>query len=89
MIGRGDQSNDLYLLSQQPPPDTQLHVAYCIAVSPELWHQRLGHPSMSRVQSMSCNLHIPQKLSDFHCKVCHMSKQKRLPFVSNNKISDE
>jgi len=126
-IGRGDQSNDLYLLNHQSPPDTQHssaslihpaassilpasqhhaasfihpdassihadsqhHTASFVNVSPELWHQRLGHPSMSRVQSLSSNLHIPQKLSEFHCKICHLSKQKRLPFVSNKKIYEE
>ncbi|KAG7568260.1 Retrotransposon gag domain [Arabidopsis thaliana x Arabidopsis arenosa] len=41
-IGSGDQSNDLYLLNQQDPPDTQQHHLAFITVSPELWHQRLG-----------------------------------------------
>ncbi|KAG7549162.1 Retrotransposon Copia-like N-terminal [Arabidopsis thaliana x Arabidopsis arenosa] len=43
-IGSGDQSNDLYLLNQQDPPDTQQHHLAFIAVSPELWHQRLVCP---------------------------------------------
>ncbi|CAL9217758.1 unnamed protein product, partial [Arabidopsis halleri] len=65
-IGRGDQSNDLYLLNLPPPPDKDQHHLAFITVSPELWHQRLGHPSISRIQSVSSNLNIPQKLSDFH-----------------------
>ena len=35
------------------------------------------------------NLHIPNSLSHLssHYKICHMAKQKRLPFVSHNNMS--
>lgn len=54
-----------------------------------LWHQRLGHPSLAKL------LHVPgikafAKTSASaveNCPICPLAKQKRLPFVSNNRLS--
>lgn len=40
---------------------------------------------------MSSLLSFPKQKnnSDFHCKICHYSKQKHILFVSHNNISDK
>lgn len=56
----------------------------------DLWHKRLGHLYVSKLQSLHsvlCFL-LEKLITDFHCKNCHLAKQKHLLFVSNNKISD-
>ena len=55
----------------------------------DIWHFRLGHPSHVKIQILHNELHIPNSLSHLfsHCKICHMAKQKRLPFVSHNNMS--
>ncbi|CAN0898812.1 Retrovirus-related Pol polyprotein from transposon RE1 [Linum grandiflorum] len=55
----------------------------------DLWHCRLGHPSQPRLQLLH-KLHpmisIP---SHSHCHVCHLAKQKALPFTcSSSHASD-
>ena len=53
-----------------------------------LWHYRLGHPSPSVLQHMSRHLYLKSvHCKDFHCSICHLAKQKRLSFVSNNNLS--
>ena len=49
----------------------------------------LGHPSHVKIQIIHNELHIPNSLSHLssHCKICHMAKQKCLPFVSHNNVS--
>ena len=55
----------------------------------DIWHFRLGHPSHVKIQIIHNELHIPNSLSHLssHCKICHMAKQKCLPFVSHNNMS--
>uniref|UniRef100_A0A2N9F6B3 Integrase catalytic domain-containing protein n=1 Tax=Fagus sylvatica TaxID=28930 RepID=A0A2N9F6B3_FAGSY len=53
------------------------------------WHCRLGHPSRSRMSSLS---HVMPTVSqdnsaDFVCNICPLAKQKRLPFSNNNNLS--
>lgn len=45
---------------------------------------------MSKIDSMKSILFLSKIKTDedHHCKVCHLSKQKHLPFVSHNKLSD-
>lgn len=54
---------------------------------PNLWHLRLGHPSVSRLELLhSVDSSIPLPLENEHCDVCHLAKQVRLPFPSQNQI---
>ncbi|KAG7599135.1 GAG-pre-integrase domain [Arabidopsis suecica] len=92
MIGTGRQVANLYFLDIESLScqGTSLSVVAASVSSPELWHQRLGHPSMSKLQPMQSLLSLEKVKIDtnHHCKVCHLSKQKHLPFVSKKKISE-
>ena len=56
------------------------------AVSTDLlWHYRLGHPACNVSQhptKLPCFHNTRDK--SFHCTVCPLAKQRRLPFVSTN-----
>ena len=48
-------------------------------VSLDVWHQRLGHPSLNKLKILSDVL----SPSDTHlstCQICPLAKQKKLPF---------
>ncbi|KAI4305159.1 hypothetical protein L6164_028545 [Bauhinia variegata] len=42
-----------------------------------LWHQRLGHPSTSRLKYFDC---IASHASSITCTICPLAKMKRTPF---------
>ena len=52
-----------------------------------LWYSRLGHPSDSRLHSLSHFLPVSHNSCNNHCTVCPLAKQKRLLFPSNNNMS--
>lgn len=87
MIGRGRLLRNLYVL--EPAVDSSLEFCGSLQVDGNLWHQRLGHPSTSKLKSLTGTL--PITTSSLHksevCPVCPLAKQKRLPFVSNNNMS--
>ena len=75
VIGRGRQSNGLYYLSNLP----SVHQTNTSHI-PNLWHQRLGHPSYSPLWVLSkTNPEISPFSHDF-CDVCPLAKQTRLSF---------
>lgn len=87
----GNKSGDLYLL-QSTPNDPSSNKCFSAGhsvdfVANNLWHCRMGHPSHTRL------LHLKNILPSFNnpssepCTVCHMAKQKRLPFPNNNNMS--
>lgn len=95
MIGKGEQICNLYVLDtvnmvvssllQQP-------FASCssVVVDVALWHKRLGHPSMSKTDSIIDVLGFKQLNKEpFHCSICPLAKQKRLPFQSKNNMSQQ
>ncbi|XP_062093439.1 uncharacterized protein LOC133799439 [Humulus lupulus] len=51
------------------------------------WHCRLGHPSLSITQSINKTLFVSDKAYDNMCSICHLAKQKCLPFISHNNMS--
>ena len=55
----------------------------------DIWHHRLGHPSPVKLHLLHNKFQILVSLPHLssHCKICHMAKQKRLTFVSNNNLS--
>ena len=65
------------------------HIVFFSLVNVDfLWHRRFGHPSCVIKQQLNQNLYFQSgTIKFYHCKTCHMAKQKRLPFVSNNKLS--
>jgi len=56
-----------------------------------MWHRRLGHASLQRLDVISDSLGITKhknKGSDY-CHVCHLAKQRKLSFPSQNKVCNE
>ena len=94
-IGMGREIANLYFLDIESVsfPGTSSVSAPVIAsvVSLELWHKRLGHPSLSKLNDMHSVLSFPKNSNknESHCCICHLSKQKHLPFISHNKLSPE
>lgn len=90
MIGKGRRLHNLYILELE---DNQCNIVASNSVSSmyDLWHKRLGHPSLVKTQILHQELSIPYSVfdHDFHCEVCHLAKQKRLPFVSHKNMSVE
>ncbi|CAN1266422.1 Retrovirus-related Pol polyprotein from transposon TNT 1-94 [Linum perenne] len=99
MIGIAYQIRGLYLLlpdssistSFFPKPSSTAVLPVAAAVQLNLipqdldmWHCRLGHPSTPRIQMLHKNnpsIAIPLHS---HCSVCHLAKQKHLPFPSSS-----
>ena len=91
MIGMGRQVANLYFLDIESidSPVNQASFVAASVVSHDLWHKRLGHPNFYKLQSLSSLLNFkkePKIQKDFHCKTCHLAKQKHIPFVSRNNI---
>ena len=56
--------------------------------SPDLWHARLGHPSLSRLQLLASQGHLGSvQFSKFDCTSCHFGKQTKLPFNKSDSFS--
>ena len=89
MIGQGRESNGLYLLdSSHQQRSTALSATSTNPFSStELWHNRLGHPSFSKLQLLKGVVNIDVSNKTTCCDVCHFSKQKRLPFPISTHIS--
>ena len=89
MIGLGKQSNGLYLLQAFVPPSrsTTLVTNVSHTSSSDLWHSRLGHLSLSKLQLLKHFVDIDVQNKATCCDVCHFSKQKRLSFPSNSHVT--
>ena len=95
-IGLGRKRNGLYFLQEstnvvKPPsfPSVAVHTVVNNTPVFYVWHHRLGHPSSSRLsllKNVMNDLVIPS--TNEHCKVCHISKQKRLPFNTSIHLAD-
>ena len=54
------------------------------AISPELWHNRLGHPGVAVLKSLSCNKFIDcNKACKSYCSSCSLGKLSKLPFYDS------
>jgi hypothetical protein len=91
MIGLGKQHNGLYYLvalatkqhtSKQTPTINQ-PTCNLITSSTNLWHNRLGHTSPSRLRFIAQNFLNFSIQSNNTCHVCPLAKQSRLPFHSS------
>ncbi|XP_075075263.1 uncharacterized protein LOC142162667 [Nicotiana tabacum] len=81
VIGRGHESHGLYNLSITKPP-----VAFTSAISSDLLHCQLGHPSLSKLQKMVPSL---SSLPLLECESCQLGKHTRASFPKrvNNRSS--
>lgn len=87
MIGKGRRQGNLYFLDFGISCNKSF-ISSSIVSRQNLWHARLGHPSNMKTQFLNKEPHVILD-SDLqsHCKVCHLAKQKRLLFISQNNMS--
>ena len=90
MIGQGEEIVNLYVLDgaiNTDPASSRLSPSINVIVDTSLWHNRLGHPSVDRIDLITNVLGIKQKNKGlFHCSICPLAKQKHLPYISQNNI---
>ena len=59
----------------------------CNRIPIDLWHYRLGHPSLEILLLLKQFYPILKSDKQFVCETCHHSKQKRLSFPSSESHS--
>ena len=93
MIGLGKEINGLYLLVKEELASTSNCVSFSVSankVLPHIWHARLGHISDAKLALLNKNnVHCINSNEHFHCDICPLAKQKRLPFNNSTTISNE
>ena len=63
-------------------------VAATTTLSPDLWHSRLGHASLSRLQLLASQGHLGSvSFNKFDCMSCQFGKQTKLPFNNSDFFS--
>ncbi|KAG7585478.1 Integrase catalytic core [Arabidopsis thaliana x Arabidopsis arenosa] len=92
MIGSGEQIGNLYVLDKASITTQDCNGVPCsvnAVVDTTLWHNRLGHPSVSKIESITDVLGLKQNNNKgFHCSICPLAKQKHLPYISQNNICE-
>ena len=93
IIGKGRQVCNLYVLDSGSLIlaflNNQNNVACSAVVDNHTWHNRLGHPSMAKIDTLYENLSLnkTKKPESLHCDICPKARQKRVPFPSDSHIS--
>ncbi|KAG7597976.1 Retrotransposon Copia-like N-terminal [Arabidopsis suecica] len=92
-IGSGEQISNLYVLDRDSitvQSDGSMPFSVNVVVDTTLWHNRLGHPSMAKIESITNVLGIKQSNTNkgVHCSICPLAKQKHLPYISHNNMSE-
>lgn len=95
MIGRVDLLHNLYILDKRPfsssVASSSTHASFCGSLTTDgnLWHHRLGHPPLAKLQVLSGTLSLSKSslFSSDHCSICHLAKQKCQSFPFNNNMS--
>ena len=95
MIGQGEEIANLYVLDTTSLPDSSntedtTDLIFCsnVVADTALWHNRLGHPALSKTDSLNDVLGLKERNKIHHCSVCHLAKQKHLRYISHNNICD-
>ena len=92
-IGLGKEINGLFLLVKVESASTSNYVSFFISankVLPHIWHARLGHISDAKLALLNKNnVHCINSNANFHCDICPLAKQKRLPFNISTTFSNE
>ena len=83
MNGKGRRIGNLYVLDTESPS-----VSVNAVVDIGMWHKRLDHPSFSRLDVISEVLGTTRHKNkkNAFCHTCHLAKQKKLSFPSENNI---
>lgn len=86
-IGKCSVFHNMYVFTQDDMCSSS-SVSFCgsLVADGDLWHHRLGHPSLAKLQSMSSSISLPKIDSSSHCPVCPLAKQRCLPYISNNNL---
>ena len=83
MIGLGKQNNGLYYFHSKAKAGH--HPTTCNTFAqPNLWHQRLGHPSMTLLRYLAGSIYDIYFSPNKHCDIYHLAKQTRLQFSSSS-----
>lgn len=74
-IGKCSVFQNLYLFTQADMSSSS-SLSFCgsLVADGDLWHHRLGHPSMAKLQSMSSSISLHKIDSSSHCSVCPLAK---------------
>ena len=84
-ISKGRSCNGLYILTQENLIKSTAHVN---KVSAQVWHQRLGHLSFQRLDTLKHRLDFkPHDVDKMPCCIFPLAKQHRLPFNYANNFS--
>jgi len=86
LIGVGEPKRGVLVYKDGPVEGIQANQA----ISQELWHRRLRHPSSQALSKVSSDIliNISSKHKDRVCDVCLHARQTRIPFpVSETKDS--
>ena len=82
-VGRMFEIHDLKIPSQ-----VVFAAATTATPSPDLWHARLGYPSLSCLQLLASQGHLGSvQFQNFDCISCHFGKQTKLPFNNSDSFS--
>lgn len=82
VIGKGEVMVGCYLLKVE---EVQAHEN---VVTTQRSHQRLGYPSFNKMKCLDNVLNCEKKCISNPCTICPTTKQKRLPSISENNISN-
>ena len=85
MIGMAERIQGLYVI--RSTSFNSICSTITNKVSAATWHNRLGHPSIQRLDVLKSSLLCDvSKLNTSPCYICPLAKQRRLPFVSHNRL---
>lgn len=87
-IMRCNSSGELYPVTSLSSSMSASPVSFT-AISPQLWHHRLGHPGDHVLSSLRTNKSIlyNKETSSHLCSTCEIAKHKRLPFTLSNSVT--
>ncbi|KAJ9545524.1 hypothetical protein OSB04_025231 [Centaurea solstitialis] len=84
-ITRCDSPGDLYPIT--PSTTNELAPAVFHTVSPNMWHNRLGHPAVSRFNYFRSYFFPSTKNNSITCNACSLGKHCRLPFTDSVSVT--
>ena len=89
MLGTGRKVGRMFEVHDLKIPSQVVSTAATTTTSsPDLWHARLGHPSLSRLQLLASQGHLCSvQFQKFDCTSCHFGKQTKLPFNKSDSFS--
>lgn len=79
LIARARLENGLYKIQSQACSE-YANIAHKTASKTDLWHRRLGHIGLQRMQKLGTQIDVGKCDSLLFCKGCTIGKAKRAPF---------